>query len=126
METVLHAMLAIVGKPLILGRLLRMLTAIGMAAAIAAPAVIGVGITLGYSINDNLNLTAGYKSTINDSGSDDLRMDCYMVSLVFGWHPLLEGSKRLKEEKSPTLGRSLAGARSGLETVTANKCCHNA
>jgi hypothetical protein len=60
---------------------------------------IGVGITLGYSINDNLNLTAGYKSTINDSGSDDLRMDCFMVSLVFGWHPLLEGSRRLKDEK---------------------------
>jgi hypothetical protein len=60
---------------------------------------IGVGITLGYSINDNLNLTAGYKSTINDSGSDDLRMDSFMVSLVFGWHPLLEGSKRLKDEK---------------------------
>lgn len=60
---------------------------------------IGVGITLGYQINDNLNLTAGYKSTINDSSSDDLRMDCFMVSLVFGWHPLIEGSKRLKEEK---------------------------
>jgi hypothetical protein len=60
---------------------------------------IGVGITLGYQINDNLNLTAGYKSTINDSSSDDLRMDCFMVSLVFGWHPLLEGSKRLKDEK---------------------------
>jgi len=60
---------------------------------------IGLGITLGYSINDNLNLTAGYKSTINDSSSDDLRMDCFMVSLVFGWHPLLEGSRRLKDEK---------------------------
>ena len=60
---------------------------------------IGVGITLGYSINDNLNLTVGYKSTINDSSSDDLRMDCFMFSLVFGWHPLLEGSRRLKEEK---------------------------
>jgi hypothetical protein len=60
---------------------------------------IGVGITLGYSINDNLNLTAGYKSTINDSSSEDLRMDCFMVSLVFGWHPLIEGSRRLKDEK---------------------------
>jgi len=60
---------------------------------------IGLGITLGYQINDNLNLTVGYKSTINDSSSDDLRMDCFMVSLVFGWHPLLEGSRRLKDEK---------------------------
>ena len=60
---------------------------------------IGLGITLGYQINDNLNLTVGYKSTINDSSSDDLRMDCFMFSLVFGWHPLLEGSRRLKDEK---------------------------
>jgi hypothetical protein len=60
---------------------------------------IGLGITLGYQINDNLNLTVGYKSTINDSSSDDLRMDSFMVTLVFGWHPLLEGSRRLKDEK---------------------------
>jgi hypothetical protein len=60
---------------------------------------IGLGITLGYQINDNLNLTVGYKSTINDSSSDDLRMDCFMFSLVYGWHPLLEGSRRLKDEK---------------------------
>jgi hypothetical protein len=60
---------------------------------------IGLGITLGYQINDNLNLTVGYKSTINDSSSDDLRMDSFMVSLVYGWHPLLEGSRRLKDEK---------------------------
>jgi len=26
-------------------------------------------------------------------------MDGFMVSLVYGWHPLLEGSKRLKGEK---------------------------
>jgi hypothetical protein len=60
---------------------------------------IGVGITIGYQVNDNLNLTVGYKSTINDSSSDDLRMDSFMVSLVYGWHPLLEGSRRLKDEK---------------------------
>jgi hypothetical protein len=60
---------------------------------------IGLGITLGYQINDNLNLTVGYKSTINDSSSDDLRMDSFMVSMVYGWHPLLEGSRRLKDEK---------------------------
>ncbi len=60
---------------------------------------IGLGITLGYQINDNLNLTAGYKSTINDSASDDLRMDSFMVTLVYGWHPLIEGMRRLKDEK---------------------------
>jgi len=60
---------------------------------------LGFGLTLGYQINDNLNLTFGYKSTINDNSSDDLRMDSFMVSLVYGWHPLIEGSKRLESEK---------------------------
>ena len=60
---------------------------------------LGFGLTLGYYINDNLNLTVGYKSTVNDSAPGDLRMDGFMVSLVYGWHPLLEGSKRLKGEK---------------------------
>jgi hypothetical protein len=60
---------------------------------------LGFGLTLGYTINDNLNLTVGYKSTVNDSAPGDLRMDAFMVTLVFGWHPLLEGSRRLKGEK---------------------------
>ena len=50
-------------------------------------------------INDNLNLTVGYKSTVNDSAPEDLRMDGFMVSLVYGWHPLIEGVQRLKGEK---------------------------
>ena len=52
---------------------------------------------LGYRLNDNLNFTFGYKSTINDSGAGDLRMGSVMVSLVYGWHSLLEGARRLKE-----------------------------
>jgi hypothetical protein len=60
---------------------------------------LGFGLTFGYQINDNLNLTFGYKSTVNDDDPGDLRMDMFMVSLVFGWHPLLEGSRRLKGEK---------------------------
>ena len=59
---------------------------------------LGVGFTLGYGINDNLNLTVGYKSTINDSAPDALRMDGFMVSLVYGWHPVIEGMNRLKSE----------------------------
>ena len=58
----------------------------------------GAGLTLGYNINHNVNLTFGYKSTINDNAPGDLRMDSFMVSLVFGWHPLLEGARRLKGE----------------------------
>jgi hypothetical protein len=57
---------------------------------------IGVGLTLGYQVNSNLNLTFGYKSTINDSAPGDLKMDSFMITLVYGWHPLIEGSKRLK------------------------------
>jgi hypothetical protein len=57
----------------------------------------GIGFTVGYQINDNLGLTAGYRSTVNDSAPTDLRMDRFMVSLVYGWHPLVEGAKRLKK-----------------------------
>ena len=57
---------------------------------------IGVGLTLGYTVNSNLNLTFGYKSTIGDSAPSDLRMDGFMFTLVYGWHPLIEGSKRLR------------------------------
>jgi hypothetical protein len=57
---------------------------------------LGVGVTLGYQINDNVALTFGYKSTVNDKAPTDLKMDGFMVSLVFGWHPMIEGSKRLK------------------------------
>ena len=57
---------------------------------------IGVGLTLGYQVNSNLNLTFGYKSTVNDSSPGDLKMDSFMITLVYGWHPLIEGSKRLK------------------------------
>jgi hypothetical protein len=59
---------------------------------------LGIGFTFGYTINDNLNLTFGYKSTVNDSGPTDLRMDNFMFTLVYGWHPLIEGSRRLKNE----------------------------
>jgi hypothetical protein len=56
----------------------------------------GVGLTLGYQISKNLNLTVSYKSTVNDNAPGDLQMDVFMVSLVFGWHPVIEGMQRLK------------------------------
>jgi len=59
---------------------------------------VGVGFTLGYQINDNLQLTVGYIATVNDSEPTDLRMDGFKFSLVFGWHPLVEGMKRLQGE----------------------------
>jgi len=57
---------------------------------------LGVGLTLGYQINDNLGLTMGYKSTVNDSAPGDLQMDGFMISLVSGWHQIIEGARRLE------------------------------
>ena len=59
----------------------------------------GAGFTLGYNVNENLNLTFSYKSTLNDNAPEDLRMDMFMVTLVYGWHPIIEGSRRLQNEK---------------------------
>jgi hypothetical protein len=60
---------------------------------------LGFGLTLGYQLNENLNLTFGYSSTVNDNGPGDLRMNKFMVTLVYGWHQLVEGMQRLKGEK---------------------------
>jgi hypothetical protein len=57
---------------------------------------VGVGLTLGYQVNDNMSLMFGYKSTINDDDPTDLRMDVFMTTLVYAWHPLVEGMNRLK------------------------------
>ena len=59
----------------------------------------GVGLTLGYAVNENLSLTFGYKSTIMDNDPEDLRMSGFMVSLVYGWHPIVEGMRRLQGEE---------------------------
>jgi hypothetical protein len=58
----------------------------------------GVGLTLGYQVNDNLGLTFSYKSTTSDNSPDDLQLDVFMISLVSGWHPIIEGAKRLRKE----------------------------
>jgi len=60
---------------------------------------LGIGFTLGYQINDNLSLTAGYMATVNDSQPTDLRMDGFRLSLTYGWHKIVEGQKRLKSEE---------------------------
>ena len=59
---------------------------------------LGVGFTLGYQINDNISLTAGYMATVNDSDPGDLRMDGFRLSFTYGWHKIVEGQKRLKSE----------------------------
>jgi hypothetical protein len=57
---------------------------------------VGVGFTLGYAINDNLSTSFGFKSTVFDDAPEDLRMSGFMLSLVYGWHPLVEGMRRLQ------------------------------
>ena len=57
---------------------------------------ISVGFTLGVHVNDNLQLTAAYTTTVNDNDDDDLQLDGFRLSLVFGWHSLVEGMKRLE------------------------------
>lgn len=60
--------------------------------------MVGVGFTLGYQVSDHIQLTAGYLASISDKDPTDLQMDVFKVSMVFGWHPLVEGMKRLGGE----------------------------
>jgi hypothetical protein len=55
----------------------------------------GVSFTAGYQINDNAQLTVGYGATINDNAPSDLRLSQFRVTLIYGWHSLVEGVKRL-------------------------------
>ena len=57
---------------------------------------LGMGGTLGYQINDNMQLTLSYNTTVNDKNPEDLKMDGFRVTLLYGWHPLIEGMRRLK------------------------------
>jgi hypothetical protein len=59
---------------------------------------IGMGATIGYQVNDNMQLNISYSSTVNDSNPEDLKIDCFRVTLLYGWHPLVEGMRRLKGE----------------------------
>ena len=56
---------------------------------------LGMGGTLGYQINDNMQLIVSYNSTVNDNSSEDLKMDGFRVTFIYGWHKLIEGMRRL-------------------------------
>jgi hypothetical protein len=55
---------------------------------------LGVGFTLGYQVTGNLMLTAGYTANVFQR-SEALDLGVFRFNLVFGWHRLLEGIKRL-------------------------------
>ena len=59
----------------------------------------GLSFTAGYQINDNAQLTVGYGSTLNDNAPSDLRLSQFRVTLIYGWHSLVEGMKRLGGDK---------------------------
>jgi hypothetical protein len=56
---------------------------------------VGFSFTAGYEINENVQLTVGYGATINDNAPSDLRLSQFRATVVYGWHPLVEGMKRL-------------------------------
>jgi hypothetical protein len=56
---------------------------------------LGMGGTLGYVINDNMQLNISYSTTVNDNEPEDLKMDGFRVTLIYGWHALIEGMHRL-------------------------------
>jgi len=56
----------------------------------------GIGITLGYQINDNMQLMIAYTSSINDTEPEDLKIDAFRITFICGWHKLVEGMHRLK------------------------------
>jgi hypothetical protein len=57
---------------------------------------LGVGGTLGYQINPNMQMNLSYSSTVNDKEPGDLNIDGFRMTLIFGWHSLIEGMHRLK------------------------------
>ena len=60
---------------------------------------VGLSVTAGYQINDNAQLTFGYGSTLGDNAPTDLRLSQFRVTLIYGWHPLVEGVNRLGGDK---------------------------
>jgi hypothetical protein len=60
---------------------------------------LGVGGTLGYEVNENMQFNISYTSTINDSAPTDLKMDVLRITLLYGWHPLVEGMRRIQGDE---------------------------
>jgi hypothetical protein len=57
---------------------------------------LGLGGTLGYQINENMQLTLSYNTTVNDNDAEDLKMDGFRITFLYGWHKLIEGMNRIK------------------------------
>jgi hypothetical protein len=57
----------------------------------------GIGATAGYQITENLTLMAGYMMLVSSGSPNSLQMDRFTFSLLYGWHSLVEGARRLEE-----------------------------
>ncbi len=57
----------------------------------------GIGATAGYQITDNLMLTASYMMLVSSGSPNSLQMDKFTFSLLYGWHSIVEGARRLGE-----------------------------
>jgi len=44
-----------------------------------------------------MQLTLSYSSTVNDKNPEDLKMDGFRITFIYGWHKLIEGMRRLNE-----------------------------
>ena len=59
---------------------------------------LGIGLTLGYKINDNLQIGLSYFSTVADNDPEDLKGSKFMLTFTYFWQPLLEAQKRMSHE----------------------------
>jgi len=60
---------------------------------------LGMGGTLGYEINSNMQINLSYSSTVNDKNPEDLKMDGFRITFLYGWHKLVEGMHRLNSNE---------------------------
>jgi hypothetical protein len=60
---------------------------------------LGLGGTLGYQLNNNMQLTLSYASTVNDKNPEDLKIDGFRLTFIYGWHKMIEGMHRLKSNE---------------------------
>jgi hypothetical protein len=56
---------------------------------------LGVGVTFGFQVNDNLAINVSYFTTIDDNDAGDVRGDEFRLMFTYGWHSLIQGMKRL-------------------------------
>jgi hypothetical protein len=59
---------------------------------------VGLGFTVGFQVTENLSISTSYFTTVDDGQPGDLRGDEFRLMFTYGWHPLLEGMRRLKGE----------------------------